>query len=59
MIFRVRILRERNTIFLEIITSDHSILTMDHPKFIISNQKEESINAKWVNMRTLRINAIT
>ena len=50
MIFRVRILRERNTIFLEIITSDHSILTLDYPRFIISNQREESTNAKRVSI---------
>ena len=27
--------------YLEIITCDPSIYTMDHPKFIVSNQKEE------------------
>ena len=31
--------------YLEIITSDPSIYAMDHPKFIISNQKEDSISA--------------
>ena len=31
--------------FLETITCDPSIYAMDHPKFIISNQKEESISA--------------
>ena len=39
------ILRETNTISLEIITGDPSIYTMDQPKFIVLNQKEESINA--------------
>ena len=32
--------RERNTILSEIITVDLSISTMDHPKFIVSYQKE-------------------
>ena len=31
--------------YLEIITCDQSIYTLDHPKFIVSNQKEESIYA--------------
>ena len=30
---------------LEIITCDTSNYTMDHPKFIVSNQKKESISA--------------
>ena len=36
------IFRERNTIFLfyKILTSDPSIYIRDHPKFIVSNQKE-------------------
>ena len=29
--------------YLEIITCDPSLYTMDHPKFNLSNQKEESI----------------
>ena len=32
------------TFYLEIITCDPSIYTMDHPKFIVSNQVEESIS---------------
>ena len=43
------IFRERNTLYLEIITSDPSIHTMDHTKFILSNQKEESISSKGLN----------
>ena len=31
--------------YLEIITCNPSIYTMDHPKFIVSNQKEELISA--------------
>ena len=31
--------------YLEIITHDPSIYTIGHPKFIVSNQKEESISA--------------
>ena len=34
---------------LEIITCDPCIYTMDHSKFIVSNQKEESISAEMVN----------
>ena len=30
--------------YLQIITCDPLIYTMDHPKFIVSHQKEESIN---------------
>ena len=30
--------------YVEIITCDPSVFTMDHPKFIASNQKEESIH---------------
>ena len=26
---------------------------MDYPKFIVSNQKEESINKQWVKLETL------
>ena len=29
---------------MEIITCDPSVYTMDHPKFIVSNQKDESIS---------------
>ena len=32
--------------YLEIIICDPSNYTMDHPKFIVSNQKKESISAK-------------
>ena len=31
--------------YVEIITCDPSVYTMDHPKFIASNQKEESSRA--------------
>ena len=43
-----RSLRERNLFYLEIITCDPSIYTMDHPKFIVSNQMEESISTQRV-----------
>ena len=33
---------------LEIITCDSSIYTMDHPKFTVSNQKDESIST-WAD----------
>ena len=36
---------EKEIYFLEIITCDPSIYTMEHPKFIVSNQKEESIRS--------------
>ena len=36
--------RVRNTIYLENIICDSSMYSMDHPKFIISNQKEELIS---------------
>ena len=39
------IFREKIQFHLEIITCDPWIYTMDHPKFIVSNQKEESISA--------------
>ena len=38
------IFRERNPIFLKIITCEPSNYTMDHPKFIISTQKLDSIS---------------
>ena len=31
-------------LYLEIITCDPSMYTMDHPKSVVPNQKEESIN---------------
>ena len=34
--------RERNANYFEIITCDQSIYTMDHPKLIVSKQKEEN-----------------
>ena len=34
--------------YLEIITCDPSIYTMDYSKFILSNQQEESINTQRV-----------
>ena len=36
--------RMKCNFYLEIITCDPSIKTMDHPMFIVSNQKEESIS---------------
>ena len=36
-------------IFLKIIISHPYICTMDYPKFIVSNQKEESISIQKVN----------
>ena len=39
--------------FLEITTCDLSIYTMDHHKFIVSNQKEESISAQGVKCHPL------
>ena len=36
--------------YLEIITCDPLMYTMDLPKFIVSIQKEESISGKRVNM---------
>ena len=35
--------RMKYNIYLEIIAGEWSIYRMDHPKFIVSNQKEESI----------------
>ena len=40
--------RERNPIFLEIITCDASIYTMDHPDFIVCSFMENSICPKRV-----------
>ena len=39
----------KNTFFLEIITYDTRICTMDCPKFNVSKMKEESISAYRVN----------
>ena len=36
---------EKIQFYLEIITCYPSIYTMEHPKFIVSNHKEESISA--------------
>ena len=36
--------RKKYHFYLEIVTCDLSISTMDHPKFIVSNQKKESYN---------------
>ena len=35
--------------YLENITCNPSIYTMDHPKFIVSNQKEESIKLQQIS----------
>ena len=37
--------RKKYNFYLEIITCDPSIYTMDHSKFIVSNQKDRSIYA--------------
>ena len=37
--------------YMEIITCDTSVYTMDHPKFIVSNQKEESISVSDKRIR--------
>ena len=34
--------------YLDIITGTPLIYTMDHPKLIVSNQKEESISILWL-----------
>ena len=36
--------RKKYNIIMKIVACDLSIYTMDHPKFIVSNQKEESIS---------------
>ena len=35
--------------YLKVITDDPLIHTMDHPKFVVSNQKEDSISIQRVN----------
>ena len=42
------LLRKKNQYYLEFITSDPLIYTTDHPKFIVSSQKEESISTQRV-----------
>ena len=37
--------RNKYIFYVKIITYDPSVYTMDHPKFIASNQKEEFIRA--------------
>ena len=44
------ILKEKNTIVLEIITCDPSIYTMDHPDLIVCGFMEDSIDLKRVNI---------
>ena len=44
------ILRERNAIFLKIITCSPSIFTMDQPDFTVLNFMEKSIGLNWVKM---------
>ena len=39
-----KIFRQKNTIFLKILTGHPYICTMDYPKLIVLNQKEESIS---------------
>ena len=36
-------------VYLEVMTCDSSIYTMEHPKFIVSNQREEVISNYRVN----------
>ena len=40
-----QISEEEIQLYLEIVTCDPSISTMDHPKLVLSNQMEESISA--------------
>ena len=44
------ILRLGNTIFIAIINYNACIYAIDHPKFIVSNQKEESISTYRVRL---------
>ena len=46
-------LRRKCNIFLEIITCDPSVYTMDHPGFIISNFMENSIGLKKVKVKNI------
>ena len=46
------ILQRQNCFYLEIKTCDPSIDTMDHPKFIVSNQKNESLKGFWYESKT-------
>ena len=41
---------KQNNIFLKIITGHPKISTLDYPKCIVSNQKEESISMQRVNL---------
>ena len=45
LIIAITLFDERNIFFVEIITCGPSVYTMDHPKFIALNQKEERIRA--------------
>ena len=47
------IFRERNTFYVEIITSDPLVNNMEPPKFIASNQKKESIMKERVKPNPL------
>ena len=40
--------------YFEIISCDLSIYTMDHPKFIVSSQKEECIRPEFFRVPTIR-----
>ena len=44
------LMRKKYNFYLEIKAHNPLIYTMDHPKFIVSNQKEESIGAERVNI---------
>ena len=45
------IVRERNTIFFEVLTCDPSIYTMDHPDLPVSNFMENFIGLKRVEVK--------
>ena len=38
---------EKYTFYMEIITCDPSVYTMDHPKFVVSNQKKQDQTLLW------------
>ena len=40
--------RNTSTFYVGIIICDHSVYTMDHPKFIASNQKKEYIGTQKI-----------
>ena len=42
----------------EIVTCGTSVYTMDHPKFVVSNQEEEFISTFWVKSAFLKRMAV-